>query len=165
MFWTNYPLKKIIQEKCNNEVFKELIFERKNIESPTGVEGYIIDRTSKKIKEVRYFLIKYFGKPPQTPVLDIPEDKLLDERDYILVVRDIDNNIVGCIRYHYLGLFVTGNNQEIYCEDCFCIHPKWRKKGVGDYLLTKLHLFVNKKNIPYSMFLKEGIMTDHENQE
>jgi len=156
MFWTNYPLKKIIQEKCNNEVFKELIFERKNIESPTGVEGYIIDRTSKKIKEVRYFLIKYFGKPPQTPVLDIPEDKLLDERDYILVVRDIDNNIVGCIRYHYLGLFVTGNNQEIYCEDCFCIHPKWRKKGVGDYLLTKLHLFVNKKNIPYSMFLKEG---------
>jgi len=156
MFWTNYPFKKIIQEKFNNDIFKELLFERKNVESPTGVEGAMIERTPKKIKEVRDFLIKYFGKPPQSPVLDIPEDKLLDERDYILVVRDIEKNIVGCIRYHYLGLFVTGNNQEIYCEDCFCIHPRWRKKGVGDYLLTKLHLFVNKNNIPYSMFLKEG---------
>jgi GNAT superfamily N-acetyltransferase len=156
MFWTNYPFKNIIQEKFNNDVFKELLFERKNVESPTGVEGAMIERTPKKVKEVRDFLIKYFGKPPQTPVLDIPEDKLLDERDYILVVRDIEKNIVGCIRYHYLGIFVTADNQEIYCEDCFCIHPKWRKKGVGDYLLTKLHLFVNKKNIPYSMFLKEG---------
>jgi hypothetical protein len=63
---------------------------------------------------------------------------------------------VGCIRYHYLGIFVTNNSQEIYCEDCFCIHPNWRKKGLGDYLLTKLHIFVNKNNIPYSMFLKEG---------
>jgi GNAT superfamily N-acetyltransferase len=158
MFWTTYPLLNIFQEKCNNNIFKELRFERNPIESPTGVEGEIIEikKTPKIIKEVREFLIKYFGKPPESPILDIPEDKLLGERDYILVVKDIDRNIVGCIRYHYLGIFVTGNNQEIYCEDCFCIHPNWRKKGVGDYLLTKLHIFVNKHNIPYSMFLKEG---------
>jgi hypothetical protein len=156
MFWTTYPFKNIIIEKFNKDIFKELIFERKNVESPTGVEGTIIERTPKRTKEIREFLIKYFGNPPTTPIFDIPEDKLLGEKDYILVVRDIDKSIVGCIRYHYLGIFVTGDNQEIYCEDCFCIHPKWRKKGVGDYLLTKLHLFVNKNNIPYSMFLKEG---------
>jgi len=156
MFWTNYPFKNILQEKFNKEVFKDLIFERRNVESPTGVEGGMIERSPKKIKEVREFLIKYFGNPPHTPILDIPEDKLLGQKDFILIVRDIERNIVGCIRYHYLGIFVTGDNQEIYCEDCFCIHPKWRKKGVGDYLLTKLHIFVNKNNIPYSMFLKEG---------
>jgi hypothetical protein len=156
MFWTNYPFKTFLQQKFNKDIFKELIFERKNIESPTGVEATIIERVPKRVKEVREFLIKYFGKPPHTPILDIPEDKLLGERDYILIVRDIEKNIVGCIRYHYLGIFVTADNQEIYCEDCFCIHPKWRKKGVGDYLLTKLHIFVNKNNIPYSMFLKEG---------
>lgn len=156
MFWTSYPILNIIHANFNRDIFRELIFERENIISPTGIEGEMIERSSNKIKDVREFLIKYFGKPPQTPILDIPEDRLLGEKDYMLVVRDIGKNIVGCIRYHYLGIFVTGDNQDIYCEDCFCIHPKWRKKGVGDYLLTKLHIFVNKNNIPYSMFLKEG---------
>jgi GNAT superfamily N-acetyltransferase len=156
MFWTSYPILNIIHANFNKDIFRELIFERENIRSPTGIEGEMIERSSNKIKDVREFLIKYFGKPPQTPILDIPEDRLLGEKDYMLVVRDNEKNIVGCIRYHYLGIFVTGNNQDIYCEDCFCIHPKWQKKGIGDYLLTKLHIFVNKNNIPYSMFLKEG---------
>ena len=72
------------------------------------------------------------------------------------MLKDIDKNIIGCIRYHYLGVFVTNENEEIYCVDCFCINKKWREKGVGDYLLTQLHIYVNKHNIPYSLFLKEG---------
>jgi hypothetical protein len=156
MFWTNYPFRTIWQEKLNNKTFKDITFERADVKSPTGFEATILPRELKALKEVREFLIKYFGKPPKTPILDIPEDKLLGEKDYILVVRDNENQIVGCIRYHYLGIFVTGENQEIYCEDCFCIHPLWRRRGIGDYLLTKLHIFVNTNNMPYSMFLKEG---------
>jgi hypothetical protein len=157
MFWINYPFRTIWQEKLNNKPFKDITFERADIKSPTGFEASTLSREElKDITEVRVFLMKYFGKPPKTPILDIPEDKLLGEKDYILVVRDNENKIVGCIRYHYMGIFITGENQEIYCEDCFCIHPLWRKRGVGDYLLTKLHIFVNNNKIPYSMFLKEG---------
>jgi hypothetical protein len=40
--------------------------------------------------------------------------------------------------------------------DCFTVYKSWRRKGVGDYLLTFLHNYVNEHNIPYAMFLKEG---------
>jgi hypothetical protein len=160
MFWTNYPFQTILQDKLNNSVFKDITFKRADVKSPTGFEATIISRELKApqggLKALKEFLMKYFGKPPKTPILDIPEEALLGEKDYILVVKDNENQIVGCIRYHYIGIFVTGDNQEMYCEDCFCIHPLWRKRGIGDYLLTKLHIFVNNNNIPYSMFLKEG---------
>jgi GNAT superfamily N-acetyltransferase len=108
------------------------------------------------IPEVKEFIKKNFGSPPNTPILDIPEEVLLGVNDHIIVLKDIDKNIVGCVRYHFLGLFVTSENEQIYCVDCFTVHKKWRRKGIGDYLLTSLHNYVNKNNIPYSMFLKEG---------
>jgi hypothetical protein len=157
VFWRTYPLTNLLKSKFNNNRFTDLVFERKIINSPTGIEGRFITKENfDEICEVKLFLKKYFGNPPTTPILDIPEDKLIGNLDHILVVRDSDNDIVGCIRYHYLGLFVSDKCQKIYCEDCFCIHPNWRKKGVGDYMLTKLHIFVNATNKPYSMFLKEG---------
>jgi GNAT superfamily N-acetyltransferase len=156
VFWQTYPIKHLLHSHFNNKIFKSLVFERDTVSSPTGVKGDIIQRIPERIREVKEFIKNYFGNPPHTPILDIPEEKLLGEKDYILIVRDNKQNIVGCIRYHYLGQFVTADKNEIYCEDCFCIHPKWRKKGVGDYLLTTLHIFVNQNNIPYSIFLKEG---------
>jgi hypothetical protein len=157
VFWKSYPIVNILKSKLNNDRFKGLIFERDIVKSPTGIEGEIIrSQDVDEIYHIKHFLKQYFGNPPHTPTLDIPLDKLLNKKDYILFVRDKNNNIAGCIRYRYMGIFVTDKNQPIYSEDCFCIHPKWRKKGVGDYLLTTLHIFVNKHNIPYSMFLKEG---------
>lgn len=158
MFWTTYPLSNIVQSKINRDIFKSLIFDKPLLESPTGVSGIIItkNKNSHLISEIKEFIKKNFGSPPKTPILDIPEDKLLGNKDHILIIRDIDKNIVGCIRYHYLGIFISANKEEIYCEDCFTVHKNWRKKGVGDYLLTTLHNYVNKNNIPYSMFLKEG---------
>jgi hypothetical protein len=158
MFWTTYPILNVIQSKLNRDIFKSQIFEKQLIESPTGVDAIIITReiNTNLLQSVKVFIRNNFGSPPKTPILDIPEDKLLGNKDHIIIVRDIEKQIVGCIRYHYLGIFITSENEEIYCEDCFTVHKKWRGKGVGDYLLTKLHKYVNKNNIPYSMFLKEG---------
>jgi hypothetical protein len=157
VFWKSYPITNILKSKFNRDIFKDLQFERKNVISPTGMDAKILDRTNiENVREIKVFLKNNFGNPPKSPVLDIPEDKLCGEKDIVMYVKDIDKKIVGCIRYHYLGRFITGSNEEIYCEDCFCIHNSWRKKGIGDYLLTKLHIYVNKNKIPYSMFLKEG---------
>jgi GNAT superfamily N-acetyltransferase len=156
VFWKTYP-KNIIKKAFNNATFTDLSFERPDIQTPTGYNYEILNKPHTKIlTEIQKFIKTHFGSPPNTPVLDIPADKLLNEKDIILYVRDKTGHIAGCIRYHYLGQFISDKGQEIYCEDCFCIHPKWRKKGVGDYLLTQLHIYVNKNNIPYSMFLKEG---------
>lgn len=157
VFWKTYPLAQIIQAKINLEKFKSQIFERKHIHTPIGVKYNIIKyNDSTNLSELRGFLRQYFGNPPQTPILDIPESQLLGRKDYIIIVRDDNCQIIGCIRYHYLGIFITSNNEPIYCVDCFCIHPKWRGKGLGDYLLTKLHIYVNENKIPFSLFLKEG---------
>lgn len=158
MFWTTYPLSNIIQAKFNKDIFKSQIFNKQSLESPTGVNAIIVTKNENYhlISEIKEFIKKNFGSPPKTPILDIPEDKLLGNNDHIIIIKDIEKNIIGCIRYHYLGIFITSNNEEIFCEDCFTVHKKWRRKGVGDYLLTKLHNYVNKNNIPYSLFLKEG---------
>lgn len=160
VFWKTYPLLNVIQAKFNREIFKSQIFNKEPLISPTGVNGIFITihENNNLVSEVKQFIKKNFGSPPKSPLLDIPENMLLGSKDHILIVRDIDKNIVGCIRYHYLGNFITSQNEEIYCEDCFTVHKKWRGKGIGDYLLTRLHIYVNKNNIPYSLFLKEGML-------
>jgi hypothetical protein len=154
VFWKTYPIKNIVKRIQNKDVFIDLEFEKESIESPTGYKYKLLNKLDfNLILEIKLFIKTHFGS---YPILDIPTDKLVNEKDIILYVRDKTGIIAGCIRYHYLGQFVSSNNEEIYCEDCFCIHPNWRKKGVGDYLLTQLHIYVNKNNIPYSIFLKEG---------
>ena len=143
VFWKNVPI-------CinNSNIFTDLQFKKENI--PFPFEAHVADNIV-TIKEIKNFIKINFGGQHK-PVLDIPEEKLYGEKDIILYVKNI--NIIGCIRYHYIGIFV---DKEIYCVDCFCIHPLWRKRGVGDYLLTTLHIYCNRKNIPHSLFLKEGI--------
>ncbi len=158
MFWTTYPILNVIQTIFNGTIFKSLVFEKKILESPTGINPIIITQNKNIIflSEVKNFIKENFGDPPKTPILDIPENKLLGNKDHIIAIRDNTNNIIGCIRYHYIGLFITSQNEEIYCVDCFTVNKKWRKQGIGDYLLTYLHNYVNKNNIPYSILLKEG---------
>ena len=153
VFWNTYPIINIFQTLYNKDKFKSHIFDKKEQKSPTGTEYVAIKTPCQELSEIRSFLRSYFGNPPKTPELDIPENKLLESGDHILYVCD-SLNIVGCIRYHYIGKFNT--NHDIYYVDCFCIHPEWRKKGIGDYLLTSLHIYFNKNNIPYNLFLKEG---------
>lgn len=160
-FWKSFPLENILESKLNMNIFRSQIFDR---DRPTLLRGYsykilsgksIVE--SQQVTKVREFIKMYFGSPPKTPILDIPEKYLLPIDDHIIIVTsNISNDIIGCIRYHYLGEFITVQSKQIYCVDCFCIHPNARKKGLGDFLLTTLHSFVNSHSIPYSLFLKEG---------
>lgn len=161
-FWKTYPLSLIFESKLNTNIFLSQEFERSQPELSPDYSYKIISGDShtidtKQIAQIRQFIKIYFGCPPKTPILDIPENNLLPLEDYIIYITQIKtNNIVGCIRYHYLGQLVTSNSEPIYCVDCFCIHPDYRKKGLGDFLLTMLHCFVNSNKISYSLFLKEG---------
>lgn len=158
VFWKTYPLLNVIQAKFNKDIFKSQIFDRELIESPTGTKATIIKKNHNEglVPEIREFIKTNFGSPPKTPVFDVPDKFLLGEKDHFLVVRDVDKKMVGCVRFHFLGTFASSKNEEIYCVDCFTVNRKWRGKGLGDYLLTRLHIYVNENNIPYCMFLKEG---------
>ncbi len=160
VFWKIYPLLNVIQTKLNRDVFKSQIFDRDFVKSPTGLDAIVIRpglTNTNILSEIRQFIKNNFGSPPKTPILDIPESHLLGENDHLVIVRDINGRLAACIRYHYLGTFISSNQkEEIYCVDCFTVYKSWRKKGVGDYLLTFLHNYVNEHNIPYAMFLKEG---------
>lgn len=158
VFWNTYPLLNIIQSKFNRDFFKSQIFDKDLIESPTGVNAIIInsEQNNQYIEDVCKFIKINFGNPPITPILDISPNKILGSKDHIIFVKDIDKRIVGCIRYHYLGIFSTSNGEDIYCVDCFTVHKKWRHRGVGEYLLNQLHNYANPHNIPYCLFLKEG---------
>jgi GNAT superfamily N-acetyltransferase len=137
--------------------FQDLVFEKDATHSPTGREAIRISKEEKdNVKRICFFLQHNFGHPPKTPVLDIPENCLVGQNDILFYVEDATGEITGCIRYHFLGIFLTDANQPMYVVDCFCIHPSWRKKGVGDYLLTILHRYANDHDIPYCLFLKEG---------
>jgi hypothetical protein len=160
-FWKTYPLSLIFESKLNTNIFLPQKFERSQPQLSSDYSYKIISGSqlinAEQITEIRQFIKTYFGSPPKTPILDIPEKYLLPPEDYIIYITQIKtNNIVGCIRYHYLGRLVTSNSEPIYCVDCFCVHPEYRRKGLGDFLLTMLHCFVNSNKIPYSLFLKEG---------
>ncbi len=166
VFWKEFPIQTYLDGLFKTQ-FKSLIFKRNRVDIPNNTTLEIISNRNltpnltpnlkKVLREVREFLKSYFGNPPKSPILDIPIEQLLKRNDHILFLRDNTNQIIGCIRYKYLGkLLSIESNPDIYCEDCFCIHPNWRKKGIGDYLLTSLHNYVNTNNIPYSLFLKEG---------
>jgi hypothetical protein len=156
VFWNTYPIKNVILALFNTSIFKELIFDRENYEINKIHHNIYtsFDISYTLLSDIRLFLKLYFGNPPHTPIFDIPEEKIISQKDIIIVAYH-NNEMIGCIRYHYIGIFYQ-KNIPIYSEDCFCIHPLWRKKGIGDYLLTKLHIYVNNNNMPYSMFLKEG---------
>jgi len=148
VFWKTYPILNLIKSKFNIEIFKDLQFEKEDV---FKYKANILDKKNiKEIKKIKEFIKNNFGGPNK-PVLDIPENKICCNKDTIIYIKN--KEIIGCVRYHYIGLFL---DKEMYCVDCFCIHPSWRKKGVGDFLLTKLHIYVNENKIPYSMFLKEG---------
>lgn len=157
VFWRTYPWLPWIQSFWSSSSFQSLVFSKDAFLSPTGTEAILVSSDDKKqLTTIRTFLQKHFGTPPTTPILDIPEEILLGTKDYILIVQDDKKDIIGCIRYHWMGYLETETRPVMYVVDCFCIRSDWRKKGVGDYLLTTLHCFANEHHIPYCLFLKEG---------
>jgi len=119
------------------------IVTRDHIQSPTGTSAEL----ATNLEEVQEFLHLYFRIHPDVRY-HIPIEVL--QEDIILIVRS-ETVLVGCIRYHWIGTYET---KHIHVVDCFCVHPSWRGKGVGDYLLHELHHRMKEK--PCAMFLKEG---------
>lgn len=101
---------------------------------------------------VKEFLQTYFGNPPHSPILS-PDIHITDISQSILLYVTNKNCIVGTIRYSYSGRIDT---HPIYGIDCFCIHPHWRKRGIGSYLLSELHAITMAHGMKYSLFLKES---------
>ncbi len=117
--------------------------------SPTGI-SYRIVKTESEKREISKFLKAHFKKSPSSPEYIQP---LNDSTQTILYMIEPSNtsNIIASIRYKYIG---TNQANPIHCIDCFCIHPQWRKKGIGTYLLASLHNEVIQRI--QSVFLKEG---------
>jgi GNAT superfamily N-acetyltransferase len=144
--------------------FEPFLMEREQLSSPTGVDAILVTSPTSVLTEIREYLRNYFGNPPHTPVLDIPESQLLGPTDYIFLVREKGGRLVGTIRYRYVGELMVDTMDDtiadsapsIHHVDAFCIHPDWRKRGVGDYLLTELQRYATANGRPYAMFLKEG---------
>jgi GNAT superfamily N-acetyltransferase len=121
---------------------------------PTQYNIQRITHSSPLIPAILTHLRTHFGNPPHTPLFDIPIDQLFPEKTYLFVALHY-HQIIGTIRYHYTG-YVKNETKEIYCVDCFCVHPAWRKKGLATELLCTLREFANANDIPYCIFLKEG---------
>ena len=150
VFWKTHPF-----FRQWSELFLPQLFERADLPSPTGTPCVHHDHTAplSTRREICQYLRTYFGVPPHKPVLIHNEAHLIGKKDDFLLLRE-DDEIIGTLRYHYVGEFM--NREPIYLVDCFCIHPSWRHKGIGDYLLTQLHRRSNAAHRPYALFLKEG---------
>jgi GNAT superfamily N-acetyltransferase len=157
VFWTIAPL------LSARAPFSSHVIEKDPIPSPIDNAAIRITRTNaapKLVTEICTYLRTYFGNPPHTPVLDIPESCLLLKHDYLFYIKDKEGRIAGTIRYRYTGELLVDTSSascpSIYRVDAFCIRPDWRKKGLGDYLLTELQHYATTNGQPYAMFLKEG---------
>lgn len=107
--------------------------------------------TADLLEEVCSFLTTHFAVRPR---LCFTPDTLLSGEDQIWVMKKRD--IIGTIRYHTLGTLWISSRPVISLVDAFCVHPDYRKKGVGAYLLSALHKTANLEGRPFAMFLKEG---------
>jgi GNAT superfamily N-acetyltransferase len=137
--------------------FEPFLMEKDPLPSPTGINAILVTSLTPSLAtEIREYLQNYFGNPPHTPILDIPESHLLGKTDFFFLARERSGRLVGTIRYRYVGELMVDDTPSIHRVDAFCIHPDWRKRGVGDYLLTELQRYVIANQCPYAMFLKEG---------
>jgi len=154
-FWNIPPL--IWGHLWCTKRFQPLMFEKDPIPHPVngtwGAAQRLDPHDVEQKKQIRDFLRVFFGTPPISPELDIPEEHLVGPLDVLFYVSGTNKQIIGCIRYHPIGQL---QSHPMYLVDCFCIHPQFRKQGLADYLLTTLHCFANKHGIPYALFLKEG---------
>lgn len=160
VFWSSCSIYNTIHSLFTNKPFISTSIDKESVSSPTGKSCEIYTQTNVDhtiINEIQMYLRTYFGMPPLKPVLQFTGSNPVCKNDIVLVVRDLLDQIVGCIRYHYIGnLLSVMDKPKMFVVDCFCVHPEWRKRGIGDYLLTELNRYVNSHAIPYSLFLKEG---------
>lgn len=156
MFWPTYPWWKHLFPSH----FDSFPFERDMSLLPPSTIFYHHSNSSTSLpllSSICEFLFTYFSEEPK--LVHTP-NSLLSSDDHVFVLyHKISYNILATIRYHYLGKLYSlndSNSPPIYVVDSFCVHPEWRNKGLGSYLLNRLHQYANDHSIPYAFFLKEG---------
>ena len=159
VFWKTLSWSYLAQSFFARESFVPLVFEP-TTNAPMSAEVSIKrirePVEEKEKEEIQQFLWTYFGEPPNKPRL-VMEGNWIPATDLALLLRNSEQEIIGFLRYHWIGRFLTAKlTPEIYSVDCFCIHPRWRKKGLGDALLTELQHYANETGKPYATFLREG---------
>jgi GNAT superfamily N-acetyltransferase len=161
MFWSGYPWWKHLSSPT---AFSSHAFPPPDPPPlPDGVQLRILTCSdvlgeNDLLKRICVFLYDHFGKQPR---LVFHPDTLLPPRDHLLVLHDPSTQILGTIRYHFIGhLYPPGSTPEspypIHLVDAFCLHPHHRGKGWGAVLLATLHHYANRMGIPHALFLKEG---------
>lgn len=157
MFWPTYPWWK----HGFPSVFDSYPFDRDQVPLPTHTtffhfSGSHLSSALPFLSPLCNFLFLYFSEQPR--LVHTP-DTLLPPQDHLFVLyHHITQHPLAMIRYHFLGhLYSTTTPYPvIYVVDAFCVHPEWRHKGLGTYLLTELHRYANQLHIPNAFFLKEG---------
>jgi hypothetical protein len=159
VFWKNISWTYLVQALFARQPFTPLVFDRTPQRPPSewSIQRLRHPLEEAEAEDLTRFLYTYFGNPPHKPRLSMKKEQCIPETDLGILIRDSKKEIIGCIRYHLIGRFMTdASTPEIYSVDCFCIHPRWRKKGMGDFLLQELHLYANEVGKYYATFLKEG---------
>ena len=152
MFWSEWI----------TEVLRGSPFDRAKPVGTSKVEHRTVASiTAEEATEVCAFLQTWFGSPPNHPRFVLTESELfLGPSDWILFLRcPSTHQLLGTLRYRFMGTLnnaPTEAEKDVSVVDCFCVHPAWRGKGVGDQLLTALHRLANPCRRPYALFVKEG---------
>lgn len=157
MFWPTYPWWK----HWFSSSFDSYVFERDPVPLPAStvflhLSGFQTPSSHPLLPSLCAFLFDYFS---QQPKLVHTPDTLLSPQDHLFVLyHQTTRNPLATIRYHFLGQLYSSTTPHptIYVVDAFCVHPEWRHKGLGTYLLTELHRYANQHHIPNAFFLKEG---------
>ena len=98
--------------------------------------------------EYSLFLQRYFYSSSAPVQLAIPPTTLsvLLENQIVIgaEIRNADKQLIGCVFDIYAGNIL---DQPTGLVTWFCIHPSWRKKGLGSVLLFALYSFSQPRQI------------------
>jgi GNAT superfamily N-acetyltransferase len=98
--------------------------------------------------EYSLFLQRYFYPSSANVQLAVPPTTLsvLLESQIVIgaEIRNSDKQLVGCVFDIYAGNVL---DQPTGLVTWFCIHPSWRKKGIGSVLLFALYSFSQPRRI------------------
>ena len=162
MFWSEYPWWKHL---LYNTPFSSFPIDRPPVPLPSGTTLLTLQYTSPSsdlehiLPATCEFLYHHFARTIAHPRLTYTPDTLLGPHDLLLVLLQKGSYphpvIAGTLRYHLVGTF-QHTDKPVSLVDAFCIHPTWRGKGLGAFLLATLHRTANQQGRPYALFLKEG---------
>jgi GNAT superfamily N-acetyltransferase len=115
--------------------------------------------TPADLEQLPEFWTRYFSDSTRciVPLLHI-QTKAATSWTVLVIVKDgivIGSLVRRAITNLYMREVVWGSAGVI---DYFCIHPAYRKKGIGRALLARIHNMVNKPIQPHLMLL-EGVQT------